>query len=154
MEELFQRLNAAQIRYLLIGGQAIRLAGMPRYSMDWNVFIPGRDFENLRKLNKTLEDELEGPVEPLGPAGQGFVQTYQTQHGIIQFHLGVPGLCSFDDAESRLVLRSTERGMPVRCVSDEDLLRAKQAAGRPQDQLDVAFLTAKLAAQQTRKTGV
>jgi hypothetical protein len=122
--------------------------------MDWDVFIPGRDLENLRKLNQSLEDDLEGPIEPLGPAGQGFVQTYQTQHGIIQFHLGVPGLHSFDEAESRFVLRSVGRGIHVRCVCDEDLLRAKQAAGRPQDQIDIAFLTAKLAASPGGKSEV
>ncbi len=39
MTELLQRLNAAHVRYLLIGGQAMRLLGMPRYSMDWDLFI-------------------------------------------------------------------------------------------------------------------
>ena len=35
MNELILALNAAGVRYLLIGGQAMRLAGMPRYSMDY-----------------------------------------------------------------------------------------------------------------------
>ena len=43
MNELILALNAAGVRYLLIGGQAMRLAGMPRYSMDWDFFIPPRD---------------------------------------------------------------------------------------------------------------
>jgi hypothetical protein len=30
MDELFQKLNAAGVRYLLVGGQAMRLLGMPR----------------------------------------------------------------------------------------------------------------------------
>ena len=34
MNELFRTFNAASVRYLLIGGQAMRLAGMPRFSMD------------------------------------------------------------------------------------------------------------------------
>jgi hypothetical protein len=36
MNELILGFNAAGIRYLLIGGQAMRLAGMPRFSMDWD----------------------------------------------------------------------------------------------------------------------
>jgi hypothetical protein len=39
MNDLLPEFNAANVRYLLIGGQAMRLAGMPRYSMD-------RDFVN------------------------------------------------------------------------------------------------------------
>jgi hypothetical protein len=30
MDELFQKLIAAGVRYLLVGGQAMRLLGMPR----------------------------------------------------------------------------------------------------------------------------
>ena len=33
MNELLLEFNAAGIRYLLIGGQAMRLAGMPRFSI-------------------------------------------------------------------------------------------------------------------------
>ena len=36
MDELLDQFNASGIRYLLIGGQAMRLMGMPRYSMDWD----------------------------------------------------------------------------------------------------------------------
>lgn len=46
MKELFSALNAARVRYLLVGGQAMRLHGMPRFSMDWDFFIPPRDEEN------------------------------------------------------------------------------------------------------------
>ena len=45
MDELFQTLNAAGVRYLLVGGQAMRLFGMPRFSMDWDFFIPPRDVD-------------------------------------------------------------------------------------------------------------
>ena len=38
MDQIIQRLNDADVRYLLIGGQAIRLMGMPRYSMDWDLY--------------------------------------------------------------------------------------------------------------------
>ena len=50
MNELILALNAAGIRYLLVGGQAMRLTGMPRFSMDWDFFIPPRDEANLAQL--------------------------------------------------------------------------------------------------------
>ena len=40
MDELIQRLNAQGIRYLVIGGQAARLEGVPRFSMDWDFYLP------------------------------------------------------------------------------------------------------------------
>ena len=40
MNELILALNVAGVRYLLMGGQAMRLAGMPRYSRDWDFFKP------------------------------------------------------------------------------------------------------------------
>lgn len=140
MKELLQELNRAAVRYLLIGGQAMRLAGMPRYSMDWDFFIPGRDADNFARINRLLETELDMPLLPLGMRGENFIQTYQTRWGILQFHLGLPGAPRFDEAERSAVLRHTEHGIPVKCLSGVHLLAAKQAANRPQDQADIEFL--------------
>ena len=146
MDELLERLNQARARYLLIGGQAMRLTGMPRFSMDWDFFIPPRDDGNISLLNDLLKDELDLPIEPLGPRGENFVQTYQTRWGVLQFHLGVPGVPRFDEAERAAVLRHTEHGVKVKCLSGPHLLAAKQAANRPQDQADIDFLQALKAA--------
>lgn len=35
MEEVIAMFNNSGVRYLLIGGQAMMLEGMPRFSMDW-----------------------------------------------------------------------------------------------------------------------
>ena len=140
MNELLQGFNATGIRYLLIGGQAMRLAGMPRYSMDWDLFIPPRDEQNFSMLNRILEPELDLPLVPLGTQGENFIQTYQTRWGVLQFHLGLPGVPRFDEAERALVMRQTEQGTMVKCLSGLYLLAAKRAANRPQDQADIEFL--------------
>ena len=140
MNELVCSLNAARVRYLLAGGQAMRLAGMPRFSMDWDFFIPPRDEDNLAKLNEILRDEIDLPLLPLGARGENFIQTYQTRWGVLQFHLGLPGVPRFDEAEQSAVLRATEQGTPVKCLCGNHLLAAKRAAGRPQDLADIAFL--------------
>lgn len=140
MDDLFQALDKAGIRYLLIGGQAMRLFGMPRYSMNWDFLIPPRDVANFSKLNDLLDAELDAPLEMLGPQGENFVQTYQTRWGVLQFHLGIPGVRRFDDAESSAVIRRTENGTAVKCLSGSNLLAAKKAADRPQDQADIEYL--------------
>ena len=149
VEEIIKRFNANRVRYLLIGGQAVRLEGYPRFSMDWDFYIPGRDMATIDLINSLLHDELDVPLVPLGPLGECFVQTYQTQWGILQFHLAGPGLPPFDQAEQRSVIRLTEDGIPVRCLNLDDLLESKRRAGRPSDASDIEFLERKRALTQT-----
>ena len=145
MDSLIARLNEANARYLVIGGQAVRLHGVPRFSMDWDLFIPPRDEANFEAIHKALPEDLDLDLLPLGEGGENVIQTYQTRYGIVQFHLAVPGLSNFDDAERRAVRITDEDGVPVTCIRADDLLSAKLAANRPQDQQDIAFLRALLA---------
>lgn len=140
MDSLIQRLNVAGVRYLVIGGQAVRLHGLPRFSMDWDFFVPPRDIENLRKIDGALGEDLDVPVVPLGPRGENLIQTYQTKFGVVQFHLAVPGLSSFEEACARSVILKTEDGEDARCLSAADLLTCKRTTQRPQDQQDILFL--------------
>jgi hypothetical protein len=144
MDEVIRRLNDHAIRYLVIGGQAVRLEGCPRFSMDWDVYIPGRDEANLAAINRVLADQLDVPLVPLGPRGENFVQTYQTPSGILQFHLAGPGLPPFEEAERRAVVHRTEGDVPVRCLSGPDLLESKKRANRPCDAIDIQFLEARM----------
>ena len=140
MNEFILAFNAAGVRYLLAGGQAMRLIGMPRFSMDWDFFIPPYDENNFAKLNEILKEELYVPLMALGARGENFIQTYQTSQGILQFHLELPGVPRFDEAEKAAVIRQSEQGTPVKCLSGMQLLAAKRAASRPQDQADITFL--------------
>ena len=148
MDEVIRLFNVHTVRYLIIGGQAVRLEGMPRFSMDWDFYIPAKDLENIAKINALLGNELDLPLEPLGKRGENFVQTYQTKWGIIQFHLGGPSLPKFELAEKRSVFHKTESGTDARCFSLPDLLAAKKRAGRPRDQEDVDFLERKASAHK------
>jgi hypothetical protein len=143
MDELIQLFNAHAVRYLLIGGQAMRLEGLPRSTMDWDFYVPPRDLDNIRKINELLGEELDVPLLPLGSRGENFIQTYQTTFGVVQFHLAAPGLPPFETAEKTAVIRQTERGTPVKCLAGKLLLASKKAANRPQDQLDIEFLKEK-----------
>jgi hypothetical protein len=143
MDELIQLFNEYKIRYLLIGGQAVRFEGMPRFSMDWDFYIPPKDLQNIEKINNLFKDDLDLPLLPLGEKGENFIQTYQTRWGILQFHLGGPGLPIFDLAETHSVIHETENGTPVKCLSGNDLLESKKRANRPEDQLDIRFLEKK-----------
>jgi hypothetical protein len=143
--------NDAGVRYLLIGGQAMRLEGMPRFSMDWDLYLPPTDQPNLDRINALLRDDLDMPLLPRGPQGENFIQTYQTRWGVVQFHLGGPGLPAFEEAEQHAVVRRNEKGTAIRCLGTADLLRSKKAANRPQDQSDILFLETKLSATNSER---
>jgi hypothetical protein len=152
VDEVIQRFNANRIRYLLIGGQAVRLEGLPRFSLDWDFYIPPHDRWNVGRINALLREDLDVPLVPLGRKGENFIQTYQTRWGVLQFHLGGPGLPEFDEAEKRAVTHQTEAGTDVRCLSGLDLLESKRRANRPEDQSDIRFLENKLAAGRLQAT--
>lgn len=118
----------------------MRLLGMPRFTMDWDVYIPPKDEENIRKINDLLDDVLDLPVVSLGPAGENFVQTYQTPWGILQFLLGAPGLPSFEEAEKHTQLLKTENNTEVRVLANKHLLSCKEATARPKDKEDIKYL--------------
>ena len=144
MEELLKKLNDAGVRYVVIGGQAMLQEGMPRFTLDWDLFIPPFDQANFDKLNAALADELDMSVEPLDvQTGDGFVQTFQTSGGILQFHLSPPGLPKFSTVEARAVVHEFH-GVPVKYLCLDDLL----AVERDKDSDDILFLTIKKQSQQ------
>ncbi|MCQ2352162.1 MAG: nucleotidyltransferase [Victivallaceae bacterium] len=142
MEKLLKKLNDAGVHYVVIGGQAMRQEGMPRFTLDWDLFIPPFDEDNFSKLNAALSDELDMEVEPLAATGEGFVQTFQTSAGIIQFHLAPPGLPKFSIVEDRATTHDFN-GVPVKYLCLDDLLLSKQAVARDKDADDILFLVTK-----------
>jgi len=144
VDEILKIFNEKGVRYLLIGGQAVRLHGLPRFSMDWDFFIPANDGRNIDLINSIAGEQLDVPLVPMGKRGENFVQTYQTKWGVLQFHLGVPGLPDFSEAEKRAITLQTENSTSVKCLCEEDLLKSKKSAGRAVDAEDVVFLEKKV----------
>ena len=112
--------------------------------MDWDLLLPSRDAENVARINALLADELDVPLETLGPHGENFIQTYQTRWGILQFHLGrPPGMEAFDVLEARAKEHLIANGVVAKCLNGKDLLASKRAVNRPSDFEDIEFLEAK-----------
>jgi len=148
MDEVIELFNRHNVRYLLIGGQAVRLEGFPRFSMDWDFFIPGSDEGNIALINDLVGDELDIPLLPVGEHGENIIQTFPTKWGVLQFHLAVVGLPKFDEVEMRAVIHTTEDGTNAKCLNIDDLLAAKEAVSRGKDEDDIKFLKAKKEAQE------
>jgi predicted nucleotidyltransferase len=144
MNAVVAALAKAKVRFVVIGGQAVRILGYPRATIDWDLFVPPRDEENFKKIDAVLNEiatpgEYDMGIVALGPKGENFIQTYQLQWCLLQFHLVVPGIKSFEEAEQQAV-EVTDGGVAFKRLSGLMLLKAKEAAGRAQDQEDIKFL--------------
>ena len=123
-----------------MGGQALRLMGMPRFTMDWDFLIPNKDSANIEKINELLAEILDFPLEDIGEKGENFIQTYQTPFGVIQFHLLPTGFNSFEEAEKSKIFLEISGSLKVSCLSPEYLLKEKKAVNREKDTDDILFL--------------
>jgi hypothetical protein len=137
--DLFAALNAAQARYLLVGGYALAFHGRPRFTKDLDIWVEP-SHENAAKVFSALES-FGAPLEKLS------VQDL-SRRGLI-FQIGIAPnridvLTSIDgvDFESAWAVREETRygPTPVPVLSRQHLLANKRATGRPQDLLDAEEL--------------
>jgi hypothetical protein len=138
--ELLSALNAAEARFLVVGGYAVGVHGHPRATKDLDVWIEAnptnaaRVLGALRIFGAPLGDLRE---DDFWVPGTGFKMRMPPSR--IDILTQVSGI---DFAAAWLRRVEAEFGEGVRCpvIGVEDLLLNKRAAGRPQDEADVAAL--------------
>ena len=138
-KELLQKLNEYQVRYLIVGAYAVMNYTEPRYTKDLDVWVDPTS-ENAERVFRALADFG-------APTGGVMIEDFTNsdlifQIGIaphrIDIMMGVKGL-NFAEAWSRRVQTKFEdQTMDLICKSD--LIVSKQAAGRPQDLIDLEQL--------------
>lgn len=138
------------VRFVVIGGLAGRLWGSPTMTNDVDIFY-ARDRLNLERLATALTQlgaRLRGVDEvvsfPLDAdtlaAGPNF--TFMTEVGPLDV-LGLPaGGPDFEVVAANSVPFDIGDGLVVPVCNLDDLIRLKQAAGRPKDRVEVEILGA------------
>jgi hypothetical protein len=139
-EEFIGALNAHSVRYLIVGAHAVAFHAQPRATKDLDVLIdpdPANSRAALAALREFFGTDLGYTAEDLrDPA-------WIVQLGVapvrIDLHAGLPGVSSFAEAWSRRA-RARFGAVDASYLGLEDLIRAKEAAGREQDQADAVVL--------------
>ncbi len=137
--ELLSILEKHKVRYLVVGGYAVMRYTEPRFTKDLDLWI-STDQENSKAVYEALK-EFGAPLRGLIPAD--FTQEgYFYQMGNPPFRLDVmmsiPGV-TFETAWSnREKVQLEELVIPF--ISKADLIKAKEAGGRPQDLIDAKEL--------------
>jgi hypothetical protein len=131
-------LHVHDVRYVVIGGIAAIVHGVPRTTFDVDLLIEASE-PNATRLLKALEAAgidsaaLTTPQQLLAHEITIFKDVVR-----IDVQTSTPGL-SFADAWHRRVEREVS-GVPYWILSKPDLIAAKRAAGRPKDLEDVRVL--------------
>jgi hypothetical protein len=138
-KDLLRSLNAAGIRYLIVGGYAVMVHTEPRYTKDLDIWID-RDEPNARAVLAALA-EFGAPTEGVTAADLTEPEVF-FQIGIepvrVDILTSVAGLDFRAAWERRVEVDFAGEVAPVLCR--EDILAAKIASGRPIDQEDVRNL--------------
>jgi len=149
LRDLLVRLAEHQVRFSVIGGIALIARGVQRATEDLDIAY-ARDRENLIRLASAL-----GPIRPRHrgvPPGLRFVLdeaslrsglnfTLDTDLGPLDLFGEVPGLGTFDHVDAASSEIEVD-GVRMLALTLEGLERAKRAAGRPKDLVDLGYIRA------------
>jgi Nucleotidyl transferase AbiEii toxin, Type IV TA system len=147
LSALLERLTAAQVDFVVVGGVAVIVQASPRFTGDLDICY-ATDRENLDRLGAVLTElgaRLRGIEEdvPFTPDGQTLrraqMLTLTTPDGdldLLAHPDGSPGYGLLRRHASRIDLDGTT----VLVASIDDLIAMKRATGRPQDLVDLESL--------------
>lgn len=139
-EDLLRCLNAAKVRYLVVGAHAVSFYTEPRYTKDIDIWVEPSN-ENAKCVYKALK-KFGAPVGDLEPEDLTDPKMVY-QIGVAPLRadimMGVEKL-NFTDAWKHKK-RTTFGKQKVYLVGINDLMTIKKALGRPQDKLDLTKLS-------------
>ena len=135
-KELLNLFEKHEVRYLIVGGYAVMKYSEPRFTKDLDVWI-ATDPENADAVYTALK-AFGAPLANL-TADDFTHQDYFYQMGSpplrVDIMMSIPGV-EFEDAwKNREVVELEDLKIPF--ISRSDLIRAKEASGRPQDKIDI-----------------
>ena len=138
LPDVFRCLHVHDVRYVVIGGIAAIVHGVPRTTFDVDLLIEASE-PNAARLLKALEAAGIGSAALTTPQ-QLLAHEITIFKDVVRVDVqtSTPGL-SFADAWHRRVEREVS-GVPYWILSKPDLIAAKRAAGRPKDLEDVRVL--------------
>lgn len=138
--ELIDALEKAEVDYVLIGGFAVILYGMPRLTQDIDLFLHN-DVENIRRLQdalfKVFQDDSIREIT-MDELDRYPVIRYGSPDGFsVDLIVKIGTTFGYDDLEYDLI---EVEGSRVRVATAETLYRLKEGTLRPIDQNDTIFL--------------
>lgn len=138
LADLCRHLNALDARYVVVGGFAIRAAGLARATGDIDLLI-ATDLENEARVFKALESLPDQAVKELKPGETSQYLVVRVGDEIVVDLMR--SACGIDYAEAAkdVVVREVD-GVPIPFASPRLLWRMKRPTHRAKDAADLVFL--------------
>jgi predicted nucleotidyltransferase len=152
VDAILRALVAQGVEFLVIGGLAVAVHGYPRATKDVDI-VPRPEPANLELLYGALAAIDARPVElqELRPAEMpvefgpdalslGGNWALRTEHGRVDVMQWLPGASAYGELDANAVPVDVHGVGTVRFAGYDDLVAMKTAAGRRQDEEDLARL--------------
>ncbi len=138
-KDLLNLFKKFKVRYLVVGGYAVMKYSEPRFTKDLDLFI-ATDQDNAKSVFAALK-EFGAPLENLTSddfAHEGYFYQMGRPPIRVDIMMSIPGI-EFEDAWKKREIVKLDN-FEILFISRSDLIRAKEASGRPQDKIDVEKL--------------
>ncbi|MFA6653281.1 MAG: nucleotidyltransferase [Candidatus Delongbacteria bacterium] len=138
LQGVFRCLEKHDVKYVVIGGIASILYGVPRTTFDLDILIEAT-LDNSQKLLKALEEAELGTALLTTPENilKNEITVFQDRVRI-DVQTSTPGIEFTKAWENKNTVEY--KGQKFYLLSKSDLIASKEAAGRPKDLEDVRLL--------------
>ena len=138
LQDVFKSFQQHEVRYIVVGGVASVLHGVPRATFDLDILIDPTDDNALRLLSALVDAGFGTATMTNAQEILAHEITVFNDRVRIDVQTRTPGV-SFQDAWRRRKT-VTYQGQDLFILSKEDLIASKQASGREVDLEDVHML--------------
>lgn len=153
--DLFRLLALHEVRFLLVGGEAVIYYGSSRLTGDVDLFFEPSS-SNTKKLFAALSEFWGGEIPEIEKSEDLAVPRLIIQFGVppnrIDLINSISGVTFAQAWAGRLEEKITleDRDFPLSLIGIEQLIRNKESVSRPKDREDLKFLMSSLAKKKTR----
>ncbi|MFQ5708303.1 MAG: nucleotidyl transferase AbiEii/AbiGii toxin family protein [bacterium] len=137
-KKVLKALHEYEVEYVLIGGFAVALQGVERFTKDLDIFIRNEP-ANIRKLKQALHSVFnDSAIEEIDEHETCPVVRYGTPDDYyIDILSGIGEAFTFDDLEYEVIRRE---GIDIRIATIETMIKLKESTIRLQDKADALDL--------------
>lgn len=149
--ELFDLLNKSKVKYLVVGGVALVLHGVVRFTADIDMMLDlsKANLDKFFKVLRQLDFTPKLPVKMEALADEGLRKEWAKEKNMIVFSfvkddykvidIFIENPIDFDRAYSRKQIKKAGN-TAVDVISFDDLIEIKKLSARDQDLMDIKML--------------
>jgi predicted nucleotidyltransferase len=150
---IFKKLNEKRVKYIVVGGIAVNLYGIPRmtYDIDLILDIEDKNLERFLRLLKEWGFKPKVPVDIMDFAKKDKREDWIRNKNMKAFNLVNPewAMSEIDiiintpvdyKKASKNIYHINLQDVSIPTISIDDLIKMKQNTGRQQDKADIRYL--------------